>query len=385
MAISKISTLLPLDEYSRIMQIPDWHFNQVLHPTYQYHDSCDRLFLQSSAMGSPPRGLGRDNIAGAIRTAEQVIRRRWGFSIGPHWEYAHLEWPVVGRGLQADYPLFRAPEGYLIEGGVEAWEQINVYPITISYSNEDNDGVLDTATISFSTTVTDPCEIVIVPVNKDPADREWRIRPLDIEISGGTCTAIGPRWLFVDPDRWLTDDELHLEDDSDFLSEVDVWRHYNDDSTQAKIYWEQSLNCADTCQTACITVRSPRIGSFILTPAMYSAGSWTATTPTYCLVPKYIEVWYRAGYREFENGCEGMSEAMKEALVSLTNCFLPEPPCGCMNALRRWERDNEEMEITSAAAAKAEAIFGRLTRGMFMAYQILSSIPPIGEGGGFRK
>lgn len=378
MAISKYQTGLPLDEYARIMGIAGWHFNQVLHPTYQYHDSCDKLLLQNGYMGAPPHGVGRDEIATAIRTAEQVIRRKWGFNPYIHWNYEKLMWPNVARG-SAITPIFVAGEGFLISGGVEAWS-LEEEDALIVYSDEDGDGVDDTATITFATTLTEESEIVVVPPDVSPTAREWRIRPLDVSISGGTCTITGPRWLFVDPDRWDTADELHLEDDTDFLEEVDVYRRYNDSSQQAKLWYGQNASCADTSQTACLIVRNPRIGSFKLQAATYDAGSWTACSQVVCgaTTPVFVEVWYRAGYDDDD-------EAIKQAIVSLANNYLPNPPCTCASALARWEKDNEEIEITTTAQAQAQNTFGRLTTGLFMAWQVLSVIPPIAGGGGFKR
>jgi len=392
MAIASTPTILSLDRYAEIMAIPGWMLAQGIHPDRPMGGDCPNVWYQSGYASTPNRIVQREELAKAIETAEVAIAEYLGFWPRPVWIAAEeKEWPGNSKRHKISNPTFFTEWGQLIEFGVETWElQESLYPVNVVYSDKDSDGYNEWATITFATTLTDPCEIEVVPYGKDPTDREWRIRPLDIEISGGTCTIQGWSWLFFNPDRWLTLDELAVGNASDLLSVVDIYRHYNDPSTQGQLVWKSDLEectgttaiCTETCQSACGVVDSVRVGKFHLRAASYSGGTWTGTDLSYGDYPDAARVWYRAGYRSHRGyNCHRWPPRLDVAIARLANVYLPEAPCGCGYTRERWEEDRTEEDVVTADIAVAKAVFGTTAKGAVFARSVAASLSPIGQGG----
>ena len=100
MAISRQRTLLALDEYAEIMEIPGWLFNQQYHPARPQRGG-EMFWRQSGYYSDPNRIAGRDSIARAIATAERKIADHLGFWPAPTWicQEPH-RWPLPARGTQ---------------------------------------------------------------------------------------------------------------------------------------------------------------------------------------------------------------------------------------------------------------------------------------------
>lgn len=392
MAHSKIRTLLSIDEWAAIVGIPGWIFNQVRHDERPLRGNCEDYWLQSSHYSDPNHPIGRDEVARAIATAEQRMADSAGFFMAPKWVCAEkIKWPQPKRGYQVSYPILQTRWGYLISGGIEAYDQITLYPTPIVYSDEDGDGVLDTGTITYNLYLEeyDDCEIVVVPPGEDPYSEDWRIRPLEIEIDATTnvLTITGPRWMFVNPDEWNQLEPLLLSDDTAFLETVDLYRHYNKTyPTQAEYVWlgdACSTSCSETCQDACMTVLNERLGHFEAKTATWGSGAWVTTNWTVQnYTPSRVNAWYYSGYRDYScEDCDFMPEQLKQAIVSLANVYLRTPPCACGIAAERLSKDREEQEMDNINVALAKTAFGTAAAGAVFAYSIVSGLPQIGRGG----
>ena len=403
MARSRTKTLLALDEYSRIMAIPGWHFNQVTNPCFTYDHVCDDILLQSGYSGDPNRILGRDEIAQAIATAESMIARFLRYWPAPRY-ICHDEkvWPVPKRGVQIVAPSVRTSWKNLIEFGTEAYTLLGEDELVV-YTDASGDGCLDTGTVTFVNALEDvlnQCELVVVPHGYNPV-QSWEIRPLTIGgFSTGTVVFVGRRWQFVIPTEWDTNVEIDSTDDTKFLTGgiygdgVDIYRHYTNPAFQSQIVWRPSalsicgnggaVLCQEVCQYACVVIHNSRTGLVSVAPAYYDAGltQWTSMSWTRGEVPAALRFWYLAGYRDDVcELCDWMGPSIKEAIVSLANTRLPEPPCGCVPVRERFERDREEMSVDSMDVELAQSAFGSTMRGAVFAYNIFSNLPPIGQGG----
>lgn len=393
MAHSKIRTLLPIDEWAAIVGIPGWIFNQVRHPERPLRGECEGYWLQSANYSDPNRAIGRDEVARAIATAEQRMADLAGFFMAPKWVCAEqIKWPMPKRGYQVEYPQLQTHWGYLISGGIETYDLITLYPTPIVYSDEDDDGIDDTATITYHLYLEsyEECEIVVVPPGRDPYREDWRIRPLDIHIDDTTnvLTITGPRWMFVNPDEWRALDPLLLDDDTAFLGTVDLYRHYNaTHPTQAQYQWLgdacTAFACSEVTQDACMTVINERLGFFEAKTATWGSGAWVTTSWSVSgYSPSNVLAWYYSGFRD--NSCEDcdfMPEELKQAIVSLANVYLRTPPCACGMAAERIASDREAQEIDNINIALAKTAFGTAAAGAVFAYSVVSGLPPIGKGG----
>jgi len=398
MSWSRILTRLPLDEYARIMAIPGWLFNQIRHPERAQRGICAEVMFQSGYSIDPNRILGRDEIATAIVTAEMQVDRLLGYPYAAMYICRdEVQWPRPKRGIQAVLPIIETHYGGIIEPGIEAWDLLT--STTVTYTDEDEDGVLDWATVvvnlaAFGLTCDDRCDIEIVPSGLDPP--EWMIRPLRRSCTGNVLTFEGPRWLFVEPKYLLQPLDLTLEEDNYFLGTdvypyeggIDVYHHYTNPATQAEIVWAPGVcgpTCGEICQVGCMTVQDARVGHVTVQPGIYTAATetWAAAVWSQCLMPTSVRLWYKAGYTDpaCARWCELMSELVKQAIVRLANTHMIESPCGCQATKERFERDHEEMGIDSTDVKLTQTAFGSSMRGALFAYNVFSKLPPLGMGG----
>lgn len=394
MSRSRIKTLLPLEEYARIMSIPGWHFNQVEHPQRAVRGACDTIWLQSGYASDPNRIVGRDEVAQAIAEAEYNIAHTCGFWPAPRWFCGDRDppvaWPEPQHGGWQQYPALRTRWGYLIAGGQETWDQLNTYGVVVDYTDEDGDGVNEIAEVTYGfylDDIEDACEVLIVPLGYDPS-QEYAIKPLEITIAGGVLTARGYTWQFVDPALWNTIDALMLDNADNFVPTVDIWRHYNYPYKMAEIHWPagpcETPPCSDLTQDACLSVTNPRNGIFIPQTGVFNGNTlvWTRQEMLYCRPPRDVAMWYYAGYRDPTcDSCDYMGPSLKRAIVSLANCYMSDPPCGCDITLDRWEKDREEQKMDTFNVAMAKSHFGTSARGAVYAYSVVKRIPPLGKGG----
>jgi hypothetical protein len=389
MARANTRTLLALDDYAKIMSIPGWLFNQVTHPVREA-PGCQGVLYQQGYVGDPTYYVGRDEIAEAIAVAEGQIASVLGFWPSPKYVCEEsIEWIDPKRGSSEYLPVLRTHWAHLQGFGVEAFSEVQL-GATVTYSDEDGDGYDDTATITvaslYGTDVGSKCEVLVVFHDQD-AGWEWEIRPLDVEIADdGTITITGPRWLFVDPDVWETVDGVSLDDDASFVTEVDVYRAYHDDTDHGDIIWN-TAECKDgVClsysQTGCCLPYDKRLGLFTMKPATYGSGAWVEGLWTYGYPPDRVEVSYLAGYDgDLCEDCSQMGMRLKTAIVRLANTHIVDAPCECTMFKEKFRRDREELDPMTRMVARAEAYFGSTMRGAVFALSVLDQLDSIGKGG----
>jgi len=389
---NRVNTLLPLDRYAEIMGINPCAFNQVHHPDEPYPSDCNDVWLQEGYVGGADRIVGRENVAQAIDTAEKQIGSFLGFPPAPTWVRDERQsWPYPKRGVQDRYPPIELNWGWVLSGGVRGLTAIEE-DAAIVYSDADGDTVSDTATIVIDPATWDAAdasvdEVAVYYVDED--DDKQRIRNLDIEEdTAGNLVITGPRCYFVDPDYWLDDEQIDLSDDTYFLTTVDVYRRYNDTSTQAELVYQgtparscATSLCEETCQDACITVENQRLGIVLAAPASYSStdDEWTLSCFTSNMAPNQVRFWYQTGLPLQADG--RIRSDLTEAIVRLANTHLPKAPCGCDLTRLRYERDWEEIEMNSLNAVMADSHFGTTRRGGVSAMAICRGLKPIGSAG----
>src|SRR5262245_59221232 len=194
-------TWLSLDEWAQIMGINPLHFNG-LSSNLIPNTVCGDVFFQYSWQHSDR--IGRDDIARAIKQAEDEIAREAGFNLMPDWTVAErLAYPrpatpeAYGMGYNPRWLLksVELPRGYLLSGGVRTKSVIQA-GAAIARTDQDGDGFLETCTVTATTTVTDPSEIHLY-YPSTTADDCWEIRPINVSISGGVVTIEFKVWQIV--------------------------------------------------------------------------------------------------------------------------------------------------------------------------------------------
>src|SRR3989304_947087 len=208
MAVASTLTLLPLDIYASIMQIPLPHFNQAAGASiFPVGGQCDNLWWQTGAQSADR--VSREELAQAIATAEEEIARVLGFWPAPmfitneiHPYPRHYRPELITQGLtnRGQLRSIRADYAKFISAGQRGTTFVGT-PAIIR-SDADGDGFDETVTVSIATALTDACEVKVYFEGYD-GDPEWEIRPLRTKpISGGVFTAPFWIWQAIHPELW---------------------------------------------------------------------------------------------------------------------------------------------------------------------------------------
>lgn len=404
MARADTRTLLPLDRFTQIVSYSPILFNQVYIDTddLQRASSCSDPILQYTwqpASGGQP---GREEIAQAIQQAEDQIESILKFSLLPRW-YAGARVAYPENGASPSSWLYRTPRNqtiavraptfHVLQGGVEAWSLIGA-GAAIAYSDVDGDGYDELATVTVATTITDADEIAVYYPGVSAADRgSWEIRPIKVSFSGGVATVKFARQQCVLAAllERLNAAGVDGMDNANFLTTVDVYRHYNDPSTMATLEWE-GCTCNDSCavcsistQSACITVRDEHNGLIALSP-----GDWNADDAQYdcaCLSvgrrPDRVRLYYRGGYRDTRvaRPMNEMAPQLEKAITYMALVYLDREWLTCEqihNLMEHWRADmatsvGSPSGLSTSTKLSAESLRNPLgtTRAAFYAYDVI--------------
>lgn len=347
-------TLLPLDRWAQIIGIDPMHFRQV---TFTDHTvrTCAQVWKQYSWQEADQ--ISRYDVADAIQRAENVFAQYLGYKLLPTWEASEqhlLNKPgnaeLLFRGSYSNQGFKRSVNtnwGHVLVGGIEAKSLIEA-AVAITYSDEDGDGYDETATVTVATSVTDDEEIAVYYPSEGGAD-EWEIRPLrNVSISGGVATITMWRHQLVDPDlvEALNPEAVNGDTDASFLTTVDIYRHYNDISTEGVIYWfpnalscccDSSSTCCPVCdkaeQDACLNVKVAEAGLVMFQPASYDDddAEWDSADPTCCRAPDMIALNYRAGFQnqKLSQPTLQMDPQWERMVAYYALALLDRDLCGC--------------------------------------------------------
>jgi hypothetical protein len=190
-------------------------------------------------------------------------------------------------------------------------------------------------------------------------------------------------------------EELDGTDDGNFLTEVDVYRHYNDPQLQVQFLWGcHACNGLGSCQTCgystqygCLRGIDPRLGYVSFSPGDWNATTLVFDTRTWAVGwrPERARLWYLAGYRDFRQTPGGrshhdMAPALAQAVTVLALAYLPGPLCVCMaRSWEHWSKDLAFAETDSEGGSQAFRVGKRVldnpfgtTRGAGRAWEIVS-------------
>lgn len=363
MARASTDTKMPLDRWAALLGINPLHFAGVQlagtggSPNLQT-GTCQQAWFRYNWQDVDR--VGWEEVAEAIREAEDKIEAALHWRLVPAWEEA--EWANLPRPWRPEMmnysmtdlrgmPLAVEPEWHkLLMPGVRATTRLAA-ATAIVYSDTDGDQYKETATVTIAAgTLTDVNEIVLVYPGKDLTG-EWIIRPAHVALTGGNfvitfrrelalLTALSEKFGAKAIDGMV---------DADFLATIDVWRVYNDPSTQAVLMWEPGAGCACDCietggcpaceiqtQAACMTVRGTlQDGRWALTPATWDPDTETFTRAVLlnCRAPDSVQLNYRAGDPAYASKWE-------RAVAYYAMALLNRNPCNCtVDSFRYWRED----------------------------------------------
>lgn len=349
-------TMLPVYRFARIVGLHPLHFMQVDLTNHPGGSSvyCVKPIFQYTWQNSD--AISREELSYAIADAEALLARHLGYPPGPKW--------IVADRVPYE-PTIRTSLGHVITGGREALSAIEAN-VSVTYDDADGDGYDELATMVVATTVTDPAEIAVFYPNES-GSYEWQVRPITVAISGGVATITCAREQLVLKNSLINMTPQVINGAStSFLSEVDVYRHYNDASVQVQFHQLQGgcSSCGwglvgDNCEacgfqveTGCMTVLDHRLGL-----VRTSLGTWDAVTETYsssypqafCGNPDYVKLWYKAGLTT-------MPIEWELTIARLALSRLDRPICACEGVSQAMEYWKEDLAVVSNTSSKQKFV-----------------------------
>ena len=372
MARADTPTLLALDRFAQILGINGAHFNMAQKSNLMpARGSCTDIWMQFSWQEADR--VSRDDLAMTINEVESEIAEAIGFWPAPMWISdemhqfpRHYRRTVIGSGINVRgfHKGFRAKWGKFIQAGQRAVTLIDTATVVggeLVYSDEDGDGLAETATITVTTTVTDICEVKVYFTDENGA-QEWEIRPARSKtLAAGVATLVFWAWQFVLPATW---DQLTTENDIEAVDftvaanlaiGVEVYREFTDFTVvSAQLFFEnEHLHripilcstcsgtgcpaCTLTVQDGCIHVRDVDTGLVVPVAATFDedAEQWVEQTFADCREPDIVKIFYYAGDLDnrFLRGdtCDPLSNFWAQTIAYMAVARLERPLCACAN------------------------------------------------------
>lgn len=363
--LQRTPTLLSIARWGEILGISPISLQQVdVASQYTSASLCGQPTLQYAWQDNAR--TGREDIARAISTAESMLKNELGYAVLPEWvsqEFnpADQDWrpeiyPWNTQALRGFDRTVTLQEGMFIGGGQRAVAVISA-AAAIVYTDLDNDGYDETATVTAATTVTDVNQIAVFFQAADTplgtaADDDWEIRPISVSITGGVATIRFRRELAVKAALVTPLEPVAVDgtDNANFVTAVDVYQRYTDPTTSVRFEWLPTTGitgcgsgtcyaCSYTVQTGCLISRDDRLSIVAMHPGTYADGAWTSTGWSACRAPDRIIAWYRAGYRDQGRARPyyDMDRRFEEAVTWLSVSLLERPVCGCNNVASLFE------------------------------------------------
>lgn len=363
MAISKqVENNNLLNAWARVMNEMPFTFNQAAGAGAPLTRNC-HVYIQQE----------REDIARALDASIKKMARVLHFWPRPKWFSDTIQLSRQPAWMQ----IWQTEQSWkLIEFGQRGSTLIDDN-VTVTYSKSPAGAIIENlATITVPTSVTDPDEIQVFFRTADGApgagDQRYQIEPITVSISGGNATITGDRALFVKPST-IWDIPFKLDDPNfternyantgsaaDFVTEVDVYRVFNDDTTQIE-FLDRNNTVIDTFDA---TIWDAEMGLFELSE---SCCSYLQS----CRYPLKIRINYRAG----EPLTYGqMDSELEDAIIRLSSVLMPNEICSfCTRAKDRWEQDRSAMIDESGNAIlgtnDVQNTFGSVLQGAVWAYR----------------
>ena len=235
-----------LNQWPALMLENEWHFNQAAGigaPMQTALDKAGGVYLQKE----------REYIARNLETAFMNMSNDLNYTLCPAY---FTDLIPLGSGYPTVLEYLQCRWCKLIELGKRAQTLIQA-GVAVTYSDPNNVGVNDTATITINTTVAnDEIRLYFQVSDGCPTagDYRYEVEPIHVTDNGaGTVTVTAHRALFVSPKQWAReyiaqDPNLNKPNvvDTDnastgFVTAVDVYRVYTDTTDNIELIgWDGS-------------------------------------------------------------------------------------------------------------------------------------------------
>ena len=398
-------THLSIYRFARIFGINPVHMaggtSSILFPV----QSCDRPW--SRHLWQQPDQESIESILLAIQDAESTIAGHLGYQVSRWWRsgvkadafkgYSGMFTNGINIGGQR--AAIALNDGHVIAGGRRAVTAISEGAL-VTYTDEDSDGVYETAQIVVPYAETYDWREIKVYFSGKSGDPRWEIRPTrSVTITETELTVVMDSWQLVDPDvqaRFPGPDGLASLDYSDvdyFVPTVDIYREYNDETVPSvQLRWEKlpQMNgilagigtdeAAYTTQDGVMIVRDNGLVAPI--PASYDeTAGWTVVDQTVDRSPDRFLLWYYSGFtsEDWESGLDNdpLDNHLAMAIAYLAAARLSRNLCQCGENLIGYLREpNGFSSVAGNFLAVSDTLqncpFGT-RRGEWLAYNMIRS------------
>lgn len=387
-------TLLSLEQFRRIAKMHPYHFWQLSNDSAPLVSACDDLLFEEDWQNSD--AMSRASIRQAIDVAERKLRDELGYDVAPRYQVSTVEWPRRVNQTEWRYGDWGATDRaisvslpYRQIRGIGALTRVSIGDAALSFSDANNDGLLDSFTATIATSVTDASQLAAYFTAADrwddlaPLD-SWKIQPISVAISGGQATIRGNIWQVVRPVLYAdySDPRQYYDPDDTtvYAESLTIYREYINPNgetvsdAQSTLIWETNpwpLWCLtggtspytpNASDPAAVGMAVARAGirdaaNGIVTPgqAVYdsTAGQWLRVNWSTGFEPDRIEVRYLAGL-PLVNG--QMDRTWQEYVTYLALAELEGPICTCQSVRKRIEYWQFDLARTAGANDEAYAI-----------------------------
>lgn len=333
---------IPLDTFREMFGIDPYMFWQLTSPYHKIMGDCDAIYFHYRYM-SDKRVAGRSDFVRALAHAEAQVHDRLQYFVTP--AYVEQETIQLTEFVQPVYypdkdMTTHTKWMHISKVGKLTWTFISTTAITVT--------TVDTVTLTVNN-IPSGC-------TKDEIEVCYhgtyvRIRPIRTAISGSTATIVVNKWLLVNPVVWDTTTIADHTLAASYVSSVDVYRRYIDETDQMTLVWKSTsgmCNCRrSTCQlctlstiTACVTQNNFLYGIIAYKPASYANGQWNVVSASYPSdFPDMAYINYEHGL-PLVNGDTDLY--WTQILSHFAIALMPDQLCGCCDVQSEtlwWQED----------------------------------------------
>lgn len=366
MARANTTTWLSLDEWATIMGYNAWTFNGFAAWPCQGGDCCDDVWYQYPDQYET---VSREELAIAIRQAEEVISDYVGFNLLPDWNVSRVETPrFYNARYDTRYTANNAPKSVQVDRrllrqlGIKA-KRVITEGATITRIDRDGDGFEEMAQVTVPND-TDRNQIRLFYPNQNGAD-EWEIRPVKFINS---YTVEFPVYMIPKPNLLggTCPDALDPDNPDNYITSVDIYQIYNDTSAKITQYYENLCSCGMSSTESNGYIKNERLG-------------YVAYNPCNCgYEPQRVEIPIYSGFTgRTDRPLIELDYYWKQPIAYFAASLLNKPcKSGCggdEHNVSIWQVDLMQEESMGTAyrttTAILENIFGVATKGAWYAYQ----------------
>lgn len=399
--------MMSVSQWANFMGLHPWHTMQLANSLIPLNAKCSSLIYESTWQNADR--AGRVQIRQAIEEAERLMHQYSRIWPSPHYIETTLEYPPLGDtrytrwgdvGGQGRWLNVQLPDAEILALGPAV--ESNVQTLALTYSDQDGDGLYETATTAVGVVASGTTEDEIVcrflAVDCGPVEPP-EITPRSVSVSGVNVTVVFDTWDLVRPVRYQGAASGTLDPGNGAAPvatvcapSIEVLRRRADPTgttvatAMAVLTWETapypfwawccsgagaSTDPAATAQAiARAVIRDARNGIVAFGEASYNSttGEWAAVCDwTHCRPPDRITVRYQAG------GPAGW----ERTLAGLAAATLNRGVCACdgaNHAIYDWQKDLSQTGATNDLYQAPDDFTNPLgsRRGQIAAWRFLS-------------